>query len=125
MAKATHSQEILTGTADSFTEHELNDPSPPVVVRRAMLGGDPKSVGTDSSESLNRETQSDKSENQDLPSPAQTTENRSGQTEQESDSSARSTGGGGRKTTPQRSGKRAPVTRRASSRAVDEDDDFD
>ena len=38
MAKNTHSQEILTGTSDSYTVEEASDPNPPVVIQRAMLG---------------------------------------------------------------------------------------
>lgn len=34
MAKATHAQEVATGTAESFTEHELNDPEPHLAILR-------------------------------------------------------------------------------------------
>lgn len=125
MAKATHSQEIITGTPESFTDHELSDPNPPVTITRAVLGGELQSVGTDSSEPSNVETQSDKSENPDPQSPAQTTENPSGQSgKEESDSTAHTTGGSGRRTTQPRSGKRAAPTRKAAVRTIPDDDDF-
>lgn len=132
MAKSTHSQEILTGTSDSFTDHEMSDPHPPYVVRRAMLGvlkeGGESSLGTTYSEPSSDETQSDKTLNPDLQEPAQTTENPSDQTEKE-DSGAPLMGGHGRRMEdPQsaRKGTRKTPARRASSRAVPtDDDDFD
>lgn len=130
MAKATHSQEILTGTSDSYTEEELNDPHPPFVVQRAMLGelkeGDDKSVGTASLESSNDETQSSKTQSPDHQGPAQMTENPSDQTD-EGDSDAPSTVGSGRKTPPRQSAKAAPrkPRGRANVRTTGDEDDFD
>ena len=38
MAKATHAQEVSTGTSESFTEHELNDPEPHLALLRNRPG---------------------------------------------------------------------------------------
>jgi len=120
MAKSTHSQEVLTGTSQSFTDHELSDPDPPVVIRRAELGRVDQLAGTDSSESSESERQSSEPLKLSPQEPAQTTENLSDQTD-EMDSSAPSTGGSGRRTTPPRSGRK-----RANVRSIsNEDDDFD
>lgn len=63
MAKSTKAQEATTGTADSYNTHEMNDPEPPVVVTRAMLGEVPPSatatVGGVSSASSEPTTPSD------------------------------------------------------------------
>lgn len=60
MAKSTKAQEVSTGTPDSYTEQELADPQPPVVITRAELGGEKKwtepADGMDSSESSKNES---------------------------------------------------------------------
>jgi len=118
MAKSTHSQEILTGTPDSYTEHETTDPDP--VIRREMLGGDPSStaVGMGSLESSENEKKPNDSETPDLQSPAQLTESPSKGTEIQEHSTVDMTVGGGQKTTPRRSNKQS-----ARSRTVK--DEFD
>lgn len=84
MAKATRAQEVSTGTSDSFTEHELSDPSPPIRIRRAMLGevDRPLAVGGDSTQSSESEPTSSGSQNRDHQQPAQTTENPSNKSHQ-------------------------------------------
>lgn len=130
MAKSTHSQEVLTGNPHSFTEEEMNDPHPPFVVQRAMLGvlkeGDDKSVGSTSSESSSDEMQSGRTPNQDPHEPAQTMENPSDQTD-EGDSDAPSTVGSGQMTEPARSARKSArkAPTRARSRTIPEDDEFD
>lgn len=126
MAKSTHGQEVSTGTSDSFTEHELADPNPPVVVQRAMLGGEPKSVGTDSSQSSGDEPQSSNTTNPSPQEPAQTTENPSDQTATV-DSDVHSTDGVGQATRQPRSGKRrtTPTAQQKKPHIRSVDDEFD
>lgn len=83
----------------SFTPDELADPHPPVVIRRAMLGGEPSSVGTHSLESSENEQQSSGQEMLDLREPVQTTENPSPPTEG-ADSVVDSTDGDGQTEMP-------------------------
>lgn len=120
MAKSTHSQEILTGTSDSYTEHELTETDP--VVRREMLGGDPKSqeIGTPSLESSESEQRSSEQETHNPPSPVQTTESPSKDTATQEDSTVIMTATSGQKGTPPRSG-----SRKARARTVDSKDEFD
>lgn len=79
MAKATHAQEVATGTSDSYTPEELADPDPPVVITRAQLGGEKqwteRQDGTDSLESSGKEHGTGEKQSQPLQSPALTTEN--------------------------------------------------
>lgn len=84
MAKSTHSQEVLTGTSDSYTEYELSDVDGPSVIERAHvqitraeLGRVDQSAGTDSSQSSKNEQQTNKGQNPQ--EPAQTTESLSDQ----------------------------------------------
>ena len=134
MAKNTHSQEVLTGTSDSFTDNEIDDPSPPYQIQRAMLGeltekeGDEELAGTDSSElSLSEQPSSVRSKTS-LQEHAQMTGNPSNQTGQDQeDSSARSTDGGGRATARQPLGRKTQpksTTRgRAQVRITGDDED--
>jgi SAP domain-containing protein len=102
MAKATHAQEISTGTSASFTEHEYSDSEPGLAVareimriNRPMLGEVDKSLaGTDSSESLSTERQENETSNLNLQEPVQTTESLSNRTAT-ADSDADSTDGNG------------------------------
>lgn len=92
MAKSTKSQEITTGTPDSYTSAELADPAA-VLRARPMLGGELKLAGTSSAQSLpSAETSSDKP-NPSLQAPAQTTESLSSQPETAANSGADSTDG--------------------------------
>jgi hypothetical protein len=108
MAKNTHSQEVLTGTSDSYTDHELNDPNIPI--NRPTLGevDNPSAPiqeedGIRSSQSLrNGETPSD-SETVSRPSPAQTMESPSSTTAV-ANSSADSMGGLGQEAGQNQSG---------------------
>lgn len=120
MAKNTHAQEAATGTSDSYTEHELTDPD--IVVHREMLGGDPKLVGTDSSQSSGSDKKSGDNQNQDPQSPAQTTENLSPDTGKQAGSTVNTADGDTQKTERQRSGK-APARKSVRSRTID--DEFD
>lgn len=130
MAKATKA------SGPSFTEHELSDPRPPEVIRvhRAMLGGEPQSVGDNSQASLESES-NEKDWLTPVPqAPARTTENPSDQQELETDSSVSSTDTDGQKTTKTPSAKPKPppakkATGRARVRSATEtestDDEFD
>lgn len=74
MAKSTRS-----GGA-SFTPAEMADPEPPVIIRRAMLGGDPslrEKVGGDSSQSSENVPTSDENSGQLPRKPARSTESHS------------------------------------------------
>lgn len=97
MAKSTRAQEISTGTSDSYTETELADPHPPIRIQRAVLGGESPSVGTDFSEPLSNESQSNELGNPSPQEPALTTESLSGQTATE-DSTVNLTDGDGPET---------------------------
>lgn len=83
MAKSTKAQEVSTGTPDSYTEHELSDPAPPVVVTRAMLGEVPPSQtetdGGDSSTSSEKTKPSSDKSGQQGQKPAQNAESLSSQ----------------------------------------------
>jgi hypothetical protein len=92
MAKSTHSQEVLTGTSDSYTEHELTDPNT-LLANRPVLGEvDRPSVGMDSSQSSESVQTPKDSATQDLQAPAPTTESHS-ETPETEDSDALSTDG--------------------------------
>lgn len=134
MAKNTHSQEVLTGTADSFTNHEISDVHPPYQVQRAMLGvlikreGDEELVGTDSSEHSWNEPPSSALSKANLQGPAQTTESLSSQTDQDQEaSSVRLTGGAGQGTVKPRSGRKSSTPRTKANVRVtgNDDDEFD
>lgn len=92
MAKSTHSQEILTGTSESFTEAEQADL---VVISRYQMGGAP-SAGNSSSQSSEREQSEEDSQRDSLRDPAPTTESPSSPTTE--DSSVPSTDGDGQTT---------------------------
>jgi hypothetical protein len=97
MAKTTKAQEVSTGTADSYTEHELSDENPPVQVTRAMLGrvdqSPEKTDGLDSSPSSEKTQQSDGPNKQESPQPVPNAENLS--SPEEESSTVRSTDGNG------------------------------
>src|SRR5258707_723537 len=122
MAKATHAQEVSTGTSDSYTEHELTDPAG--WPRRAMLGelkeGDLSSQPTVDGGGSIQFSESDQTSNekptQPLPLAAQTTENPSGQKVEEPvrDYSAPLTAGDGQRTLPQSSGRKATPVKKAT-----------
>jgi len=121
MAKATHHGE-------SYTAHEMNDPEPPVVIRRAMLGGEPPSPavpedGTDSSISSDSEETSNTLVRQNPQEPAPTMESPSSPDDSAQGSTARSTAGGGRKTG--RASTKSTTSRRASTRTTDDTTEFD
>jgi hypothetical protein len=88
MAKSTRAQ------GATFTSDELADPTPPPVVQRSMLGGDPSSVGTHSSELSSNAPQSNESETPNRPELVPTMESLSNQTDTE-DSTVGSTDGDG------------------------------
>lgn len=74
MAKSTKA------SGDTYTSDELADPTPPLVIRRAMLGGEQPSVtedGGDFSQSSESERTSSELKPQPPRQPAHTTENRS------------------------------------------------
>lgn len=127
MARSTHAQEVATGTSDSYSEHELSDPTPPDAVRitRAMIGELKErevkpSVGTDSSQSSGSESSLNESSTQSPPELVLTMENPSLQSPMVEDSTVSTTAGAGRKTGRQPSAR----PRAARSRTVD-DVDFD
>lgn len=91
MAKSTKAR------GATFTEHELTDPNPPPRVHRAMLGGEPKSAGTDLSESSESDKKLNGPEKVNRQEPAQTTGNLLNQTGTE-DSTVDSTDGSGQET---------------------------
>lgn len=97
MAKSTKSQEILTGTPDSYTEDEVVGMSE-TLRGRPMLGGELQSVGTSSSRSSGKEKTSSAKENPSHQAHAPTMENLSSATEPVTDSDADSTDGDGLKT---------------------------
>lgn len=136
MAKNTHSQEILTGTSDSYNDHELSDPAPPVqlIITRPELGKVDRplqpTAGTDSSPSSESDSKPNESENQSHQSLVPTTESHSNQPEGES-STADSTDGVGQRTHQPRSAKKAvPAKKTTGARArtmhgaEDSDDEF-
>lgn len=96
MAKSTRHSGV------SFTDHELSDEQPPVVIRRAMLGGDPRLVPADgnfSQESSARQQQENETQTANPPQPAPDAENPSDQGgDQDKGSSASSTLGSGQTT---------------------------
>jgi hypothetical protein len=134
MAKSTKSQEVSTGTSDSYTDDELNDPAAVrrIVSQRPQLGevdrnkGDEEATplvtedGTDSSPSSGSGSKSSGSETPNVRQHAPTTESHSSAQDKGTPSGARSTGTSGRKTTPQPSAKK-----RANSRTEDDLDEFD
>lgn len=87
----------------TFTEDELADPRPPetvVRVTRAMLGGEPQSVGTSSSQSSQSEQQSSGKPNSAPQQPAPTTDSPSNPSEEVQSSDVDSTDGPGQTTDP-------------------------
>lgn len=127
MAKSTKSQAITTGTSDSYTAEELADPLA-ALRARPVLGGELKSVGTDSSRSSESAATSSGKAKQPHQLPAPTTENPSNQTV--ADSGADSTGGAGQAgmglpPSDEEIVKKAPANKKiAQVRSVDDDDDF-
>jgi len=106
MAKSTKAQQVSTGTSDSYTDDELNDPAPPIHITRAMLGAPPKedtpSVGMDSSPSSESANTKSDNENPSRQPLAPMTENPFGQQDKETDSTAALTVGVGQtETEPQ------------------------
>lgn len=97
MAKNTRAQEVSTGTADSYTEHEKSDENPPPRIQRAMLGGDTPLVGTDSSEFSQSDRPLSEPESHNRRAPARTTENLSAQMDK-ADSTVNLTDGDGPET---------------------------
>lgn len=99
MAKNTKAQEVATGTSDSYTDDEIQDPDPPVRITRAELGTvDQPWHGNNSTQSSeNDETESD-SQKASRRKPAPTTDNRSKRRGKATDSDAISTDGDGPKT---------------------------
>ena len=80
----------------TFTQHELTDPHPPVVISRAELGRVDQLAGTDYLEPLSSAPQSSEHVTQSLPGPTHTTENLFSRTGEEAeDSFADSTVGDG------------------------------
>lgn len=126
MARSTRSQEALTGTSDSYTEHEMTDQA--IVFSRPEIGmvdrpvsesedtEEPKSVGMDSSQSSKSEPSSSEHSTPSPRKPAQTTENPSNQPATEADSSASSTDGDGQRETHK------PSARKRSARVRSTDD---
>lgn len=120
MAKNTHSQEVQTGTSDSYTEAELADPAPPIVIQRAVLGAtgngvDNSSVttdGTDSPQSSKSDSESGETLSKGPQSPAQTTE-------------SHSAGGATENSTVDLTGGHGPVTEPLQSDEDDEDEEED
>lgn len=124
MAKSTHSQEVVTGTSDSYTSHELSDPDP--MPRRAMLGdidrsedvdeeGESPSVGISSHQSSESAPSLNESQTPDHQQLAQMTESPSGQNpETELGSSAHSTDGSGQKAETRPSGRKNPPVKPAT-----------
>lgn len=121
-------------SGDSYTGDELNDPHPPVKIRRAVLGEvDRPSVGGDSSQSSGKEENSNDKPIPSRRSPAPTMANHSRMTEPET-SDAVSTAGNGPVTPVPQSARKAPVkkaakkavkkTTRGQARARTLDDDF-
>lgn len=121
MAKATHAQELTTGTSSSYTEHEATDSALDDAWRipRAVLGGEQSSDGNNLSTSQEQITMSDAIEKLSPPSPAPTTESPSSPDETPESFTAPSTA----TDTPvvaNRSAKRpAKTTKKAAVKAVD------
>lgn len=129
MAKNTKSQEVLTGTSDSYTAHEAqSDEVTAALLRgRPMLGGELKSAGTNSSPSSKSAPTSSAKPNPSLQAPAQTTENPSSQPETAANSGADSTGGAGQAGELSPSDKEiikpaTPSKARATVASLDDDD---
>lgn len=125
-------------TGASFTQDELNDPSPPVVIRRAMLGGDPSLAGSNSPESGPKTKQPEQQSKPDPQEPAPTTENPSKLSEEIPESSNANLTDGNTPETGKASGRRRkPATSKTAAkednpkaarvRSMDEDefDDFE
>lgn len=130
MAKNTHSQEVLTGTSDSFTNHEITDPNPPYQIQRAMLGelvereGDEQLAGMDYLESSENEPKLSGHSKATPRGLARTMENPSDQTDRDQEgSSAPSMGGAGLGTARPRSGRKTQTRSRANVRATGDDED--
>lgn len=101
-----------------ITKHGGVTEEPPVQIRRAMLGGEPKSVGSNSRTSPEKEQTTPDNETASLQPPVPTMANRSSKQKTEA-SSVHSTGGGTRETRPPRSGKQA------RAHTVTDEDDFE
>ena len=115
MAKSTRSQEILTGTSDSYTEDEVAGMSS-TLRGRPMLGGELQSVGTSSSRSSGKEKTSSDKESPSHQAPAQTTESHSSATEADSD--ADSTDGVGLREAEQQSVSPATPAQKKKARSA-------
>ena len=136
MAKNTHSQEVLTGTSDSYTEAELQDPLA-MLRHRPVLegnspdagGGDGVSVGNNSEASSGSESPENDSQTHNPQADAPAAENPSNPEHPESDT-APLTDGSGQETEPQRSvspprkATKAVKSTRPSRAKATEDDDF-
>lgn len=122
MAKTTKAK------GDTYTARELNDPNPPVRIRRPMLGEvDKPSVGSNLETSSENETKTKSSETQSPRSPAPVTESLSSGPETVTDSDADTTVTDGQRKTQQPSDdkpvKSTPAkktTGKARARQVDE-----
>lgn len=92
MAKSTRHSGV------SFTDHELSDEQPPVVIRRAMLGGDPRLVedGNSSQEFSERQQQESEMQtaNPQLPAPVAENPSEQGQGPDKGSSVSSTTGNG-------------------------------
>lgn len=109
----------------SYTEHELSDPDAPqqIVIRRAMLGGDPKSVGGSSTPSGEKRVISSDNQMPQDHKPVQTTDNPSSQPPTDQDSDVNTTGGNGPETEKESSRKRS-TTPRKKGKTVNLDEEF-
>lgn len=86
---------------DTYNEHELNDPDPPLAIRRFQLGDEYQFPGDNSAPSGLNESRSNAGETVETPSPAPMTGSPSGSPPTgETNSTAHSTAGDGRVTDP-------------------------
>lgn len=100
MAKSTKAH------GPTFTDAELSDPVPSEVMKqhatpkvtRFMIGGEPQSVGSNSSQSSDDESSSNETLRKDPQEPALTTESPSSQPQTETATDVASTGGNGLET---------------------------
>jgi hypothetical protein len=133
MAKSTHS-------GASFSDDELNDPTPPPVVQRAMLGGDPssdgnswpQSSGTPESDTVQpapylpshvQTTESPSKESKDVPesSTAHSTDGNTPETDKASSSRKRTPSA--KKTATEKATTKEDDSKKARVRSTDEDED--
>lgn len=108
----------------SFTEDELSDVERPYVIKRAMLGGEGPSVGSNSEASTESESDPKSLPNRSPQQPAQTTENPFSQTVP-GDSAVRMTDGDTRETEQQQSDKRGKKSRARKLTTTKDIDEFD